>query len=43
VALLCIVDAARADEVVDAVFAKIQDRIGFVTMSDVLVVRPERF
>lgn len=43
VALLCIVDAARADEVVDAVFAKIQDRIGFVTMSDVFVVRPERF
>jgi nitrogen regulatory protein PII len=42
-ALLCIVDTAHADEVVDAVFAAIQDRIGFVTMSDVLVFRPERF
>ena len=43
VALLCIVDAAHADEVVDAVFAAIRDRIGFVTMSDVFVLRPERF
>ena len=43
VALLCIVDAAHADEVVDAVFAAIRDRIGFVAMSDVFVLRPERF
>jgi len=43
VALLCIVDAAHADEVVDAVFAAIRDWIGFVTMSDVFVLRPERF
>lgn len=43
VALLCIVDVAHADEVVDAVFAAIRDRIGFVTMSDVFVLRPERF
>ena len=43
VALLCIVDAAHADEVVDAVFAAIRDRIGFVTISDVFVLRPERF
>jgi hypothetical protein len=43
VALLCIVDAAHADEVVDAVFAAIRDRIGFVTMSDVFVLRSERF
>jgi hypothetical protein len=43
VALLCIVDAAHADEVVDAVFAAIRYRIGFVTMSDVFVLRPERF
>ena len=43
VALLCIVDAAHADEVVDVVFAAIQERIGFVTMSDVFVLRPERF
>jgi nitrogen regulatory protein PII len=43
VAVLCVVDAAQADEVVDAVFAAIRDRIGFVTMSDVFVLRPERF
>jgi nitrogen regulatory protein PII len=42
-ALLCIVDTVHADEVVDAVFAAIRDRIGFVTMSDVFVLRPERF
>jgi hypothetical protein len=42
-ALLCIVDTAHADDVVDAVFAAIRDRIGFVTMSDVFVLRPERF
>jgi len=43
VALLCFVDAAQADDVIDAVFAVIRDRIGFVTMSDVFVLRPERF
>jgi nitrogen regulatory protein PII len=42
-AVLCIVDAAQADEVMDAVFAALQDRIGFITMSDVVVFRPERF
>lgn len=42
-AILCIVDPAHADEVIDAVFAAIQDRIGFVTLSDVFVLRPERF
>jgi nitrogen regulatory protein PII len=42
-ALFCIVDIAQADRVVDAVFAAIHDRIGFVTMSDVSVIRPERF
>ena len=43
VALLCIVDSSQADQVIDAVFAAIRDRIGFVTMSDVSVIRPERF
>jgi hypothetical protein len=42
-AVLCVVDPAHADEVIDAVFAVIQDRIGFVTLSDVFVLRPERF
>ena len=43
VALLCVIDAAHADDVVDAVFAAIRGRIGFVTMSDVFVLRPELF
>lgn len=43
VALLCIVDSSQADQVADAVFAAIHDRIGFVTISDVSVIRPERF
>jgi len=43
VALLCIVDSSQADQVIDAVFAAIHDRIGFVTISDVSVIRPERF
>ena len=42
-AVLSIVDPAQADEVMDAVFAAIRDRIGFVTLSDVFVLRPERF
>jgi hypothetical protein len=43
VALFCIVDASRADDIVEATVAAIRDRIGFVTISDVFVVRPERF
>lgn len=43
VALLCIVDPAQADRVIDAIFSAIRDRIGFVTLSDVSVIRPERF
>lgn len=43
IALLCIVDASQADSVIDSVFSLIQDRIGFLTISDVHVVRPERF
>ncbi len=35
--------AVHADEVVDAVFSAIRGRIGFVTMADVFVLRPERF
>jgi hypothetical protein len=42
-ALLCIIDALQADEVIDAIFNVIRDRIGFVMMSDVLVLRSERF
>jgi nitrogen regulatory protein PII len=43
VALLCIVDATQADAVIDTVLDTIRNRIGFVTVSDVFVVRPERF
>lgn len=43
VALFCIVDPSRADTVIDAVLDAVQDRIGFLTVSDVFVIRPERF
>lgn len=43
IAILCVVDEAQADDVVETVLSTIRDRIGFVTISDVYVVRPERF
>ncbi len=42
-AIVCIVDAAHVDTVLDEVFAVVEQQIGFVTVSDVAVVRPERF
>ena len=42
IAILCIVDEARADDV-DIVVSVVSDRIGFFAISDVYVVRPERF
>ncbi|WP_315733763.1 MULTISPECIES: DUF190 domain-containing protein [unclassified Bradyrhizobium] len=42
-AIMCIVDGGRVDAVLDAVFAVVQHQIGLVTVSDVEVVRPERF
>ena len=42
-AIICIVDAGKVDAVLDEVFAVVQKQIGFVTVSDVAVVRPERF
>ncbi|WP_315778111.1 MULTISPECIES: DUF190 domain-containing protein [unclassified Bradyrhizobium] len=42
-AIMCIVDGGRVDAVVDAVFAVVQHQVGLVTVSDVEVVRPERF
>ena len=41
VTILCIVDPSQADMVVDSVLGVIRDRIGFVTLADVLVVRPD--
>ena len=43
VAILCFLDASQADGVMDAVFSVIKDRIGFVTISDVYMVRSNRF
>ena len=42
-AIICIVDVGKADAVLDEVFAVVKKQIGFVTVSDVAVVRPERF
>ena len=42
-ALVCIVDASRADQVLASIFALISRQMGFVTVADVFVVRPERF
>lgn len=43
VMIFCIVDPSQADAVIDVVLGRICDRIGFVTIADVFVVRPERF
>lgn len=42
-AIVCIVDAAHVDAVLEAVFAVVQRQIGLITVSDVAVIRPERF
>ena len=41
--IVCIVDAGKVDDVLNMVFAVVQRQIGLVTVSDVAVVRPERF
>lgn len=43
VAIVCIIDAGKVDAVLDEVFAVVRRQIGFVAVSDVAVVRPERF
>jgi len=43
IAIVCITDPSKADDVLEAVFSVISHQIGFVTISDVSVVRPERF
>ena len=42
-AIICIVDTGKVDAVLDEVFAVVQRQIGLVMVSDVSVVRPERF
>jgi nitrogen regulatory protein PII len=43
VAIVCITDASKVDDLIDSVFGVISHQIGFVTISDVCVLRPERF
>jgi nitrogen regulatory protein PII len=43
VAIICITDPGRVDAVLDSVFAIVTRQIGLVSVSDVAVVRPERF
>ena len=42
-ALACIVDASVMDAILDAVFDVVSQQIGFVTISDVCVIRRDRF
>jgi PII-like signaling protein len=42
-AVVCIVDATKVDIVLEAVFEVVQRQIGLVTVSDVAVVRSDRF
>lgn len=41
--VICILDQSKVDTVLDEVFAVVKRHVGFVTVSDVQVVRPERF
>jgi nitrogen regulatory protein PII len=43
VAVICILDGGLVDAVVDAVFGIVKRQIGVMSISDVLVVRPEHF
>jgi len=43
VSVVCVVDAGRATALVEAIFPMVARQIGLLTMSDVSVVRPERF
>lgn len=43
VAIVCITDAAKVDELLASIFDVVSHQIGFVAVSDVFVVRPDRF
>jgi len=43
VAIVCVVDPARVDDLLAATFDLISRQIGHVTVTDVHVVRPQRF
>ena len=42
-AVLCIVDGGKVDAVLDEVFEVVKRQVGLVMVSEVSVVRPERF
>lgn len=42
-AVLCFVHPSQVDAVIEDALNTLKDHIGFVTVSDVYVVRPERF
>jgi hypothetical protein len=41
--IICISDGAIADRILDSVFGIVSQHTGFVTVSDVYVMRPDRF
>jgi hypothetical protein len=43
VAIVCIVDPTRLDSLLTLIYAAIERQIGIVSVSDVEVVRPDRF
>lgn len=43
IAVFCILDESRVDAVLEPVFQLVSRQIGIVTVSDVMVVRPEHF
>jgi nitrogen regulatory protein PII len=43
VAVVCIVDTARVDAIVERIYTIVQRQIGVLSISDVMVVRPEHF
>jgi len=42
-AIVCVTDASKVDGLLESIFGVISHQIGFVTISDVSVVRPKRF
>ncbi|MBB98571.1 MAG: transcriptional regulator [Rhodobacteraceae bacterium] len=43
IVIVCLLDAERVDEVLEAVFSMVSRRTGIVSICDVQVVRPEHF
>ena len=43
IVVVCIVDPGRAEEIVESVYELLSRQIGIITISDVEVIRPEKF